>query len=471
MVFLVLGAVGLAVAFWGLFEDVRSIAQPFYAYAWWSYILLLDGAVALRRGSSLLTTRWHVLAPVVVWSVSFWFSFELLNLRFQNWYYVGVFAGNNAADMVIGPLFGVLSFATVFAGLFETSDFLASLGRHPAEGPRTRARALPIAASYAVQALGAVMVALSLLFPYYLAPLVWGSLTFLLDPWSYRHGARSLLAEVESGHGRTVGRLLLAGLVCGLVWESFNFLAPQKWIYTVRGLDRAKLFEMPVLGFLGFPALALDAFSFFAFVSYWMHGNRTWENPEDVRQSLAPRRGLSPGRFAATLPLHVLLWAGVAFAMQWVNVGSVELTLQDIPALGASVPRLLEHGIDRPRRLLHALDDPAGRRELERELGLSARELEAVADEVRLYSFEGIGHHHGALLEELGIRNLDELARADPDALFEWMSAARGDRTFPALRRDMVRVWVLAARDRQRAAGSGTGPAPLPIPRVRGGPS
>lgn len=452
MVLLVLGIVGLAVAFWGLFEDVGLIAQPFYAYAWWSYILVLDGFVALRRGSSLLTSRRALLIPVVVWSITFWFFFELLNLRFQNWYYVGVFAGNDAADMVMGPLFGVLSFATVFTGLFETYDLLTALGLF--DGVKKKPRALPVAASYAVQGLGVVMVALSILFPYYLAPLIWGSITYLLDPWNYRHGARSLLADVEAGNWGILGRLLLAGLCCGLVWESLNFLAPQKWIYTVRGLDELKLFEMPMLGFLGFPALALDAFSFFAFVSYWFHGNRTWENPADVGRPLAPRPALSSRRFAATLPLHALLWAGVAFSMQWVNVGSVELSLSDLPALPSTArPRLDEAGIDRPRQLLRALDDPVRRREL-LALGLSSHELDAIGDEARLYSFKGIGSRHGALLERLGIETVDELARADPDALYESMSRARGDRTFPALRREMVRVWVFAARERQRAAGT-----------------
>jgi hypothetical protein len=48
------GLAGLFLSFWGLFEDVGFIAQPFYAYAWWSYILALDGFVSLRRKGSLL---------------------------------------------------------------------------------------------------------------------------------------------------------------------------------------------------------------------------------------------------------------------------------------------------------------------------------------------------------------------------------------------------------------------------------
>ena len=50
-------------------------------------------------------------------------------------------------------------------------------------------------------------------------------------------------------------------MLAGLVWELLNFWARCKWIYTVPFFDRLKLFEMPLLGFLGFPPLALAAFA------------------------------------------------------------------------------------------------------------------------------------------------------------------------------------------------------------------
>lgn len=441
------GLAGLALAFWGLARDIGAIAQPFYAYAWWSLILTLDGFTQLRRGSSILTTRRMLFLPLVVWSVTFWFTFELLNLKYQNWYYVGVFAADSTADLVAGPLFGILSFATVFLGLFETHEAITAVWPAPRR-PR-RPWVLPRGADVALQAIGALTIALSLLFSRYLAPLVWGSVTFLLDPWNYRRGARSLLGELEAGGGGTLVRLLLSGAICGLVWESFNYFAPQKWIYTVRGLDQLKLFEMPLLGFLGFPALALDAFTFFAFVSFWFHGNGTWENPEDIHQPLAARRSMTSRRFAALLPIHVVFWFTVAFSMQWVNVGSVELSLEDLDCLPPEAAiRLRSERIERPRSLLSALEQPAERAELARSLRLSPSELNLLEDELGLFLFKGIGRDHGMLLHRAGIFRVDELAAADPDALYERLLRLRGDARFPALRREMVRVWVLSARAR-----------------------
>jgi hypothetical protein len=444
---LITGLTGLFLSFWGLFEDVGFIAQPFYAYSWWSYILALDGFVSLRRKDSLLTTRRRFLVPIAVWSVTFWFFFELLNLRFQNWYYVGVFARGEGADLIRGPLFGVLSFATVFTGLFETCDALTSIGLF--RGLRTRPLALPRWVSFAIQGFGVLLVALALVFSRYLAPLIWGSVTYLLDPWNYRKGARSLLGDVESGELGTLARILASGLLCGLVWESFNYFSPQKWIYTVRGLDELKLFEMPVLGFLGFPALALDAFAFFAFVAFWFHGNETWENPDDVSQSLEPRRPIERRAFLATLPAHALFWTGVALLMERANIGSIELRLEDLPSLtGSEIRALRAEGIDRPRQLLSALEDPEDRSRIGSALSLPAEALDALREETRLLEFKGIGHHHGVLLGGAGIRSLDDLARADPDELYETLQRERGGLRFPALRRDMVRVWVQSARSR-----------------------
>ena len=79
------------VAVWGLFTDRVWVSQAFYAWAWWAWILLLDAFCVWRRGSSLLTTRRPLLGLLATSSVTFWFLFELLNLRFQNWYYVGTF--------------------------------------------------------------------------------------------------------------------------------------------------------------------------------------------------------------------------------------------------------------------------------------------------------------------------------------------------------------------------------------------
>ncbi len=55
--------------------------------------------------------------------------------------------------------------------------------------------------------------------------------------------------------------LLIAGALCGFLWEMWNFRAGAKWIYTVPYVGFLKVFEMPLLGFLGFPPFAVECYT------------------------------------------------------------------------------------------------------------------------------------------------------------------------------------------------------------------
>ena len=68
-------------------------------------------------------------------------------------------------------------------------------------------------------------------------------------------GAESLRGDLRSGHPWRLVNLLIGGLVCGLLWECWNYWARTKWIYTVPVPPDIKLFEMPLAGYLGFPGL------------------------------------------------------------------------------------------------------------------------------------------------------------------------------------------------------------------------
>src|SRR5436853_6092587 len=56
---------------------------------------------------------------------------------------------------------------------------------------------------------------------------------------------------------------MAARLFAGVLWESFNAASRAKWIYTVPFLEHVKVFEMPPIGFLGFPFFALEVWSLY----------------------------------------------------------------------------------------------------------------------------------------------------------------------------------------------------------------
>ncbi len=101
--------------------------------------------------------------------------------------------------------------------------------------------------------------------PYMAAP-VWLGFIFLLDPINARLGGESLLADLRAGRRDRLTNLALSGLLCGVLWEFWNYWARAKWHYTVPIMENLKVFEMPVPGYLGFPAFAIECFTMYVFV-------------------------------------------------------------------------------------------------------------------------------------------------------------------------------------------------------------
>ena len=66
--------------------------------------------------------------------------------------------------------------------------------------------------------------------------------------------------------GRRIVNLILSGFLCGFVWEFLNYWSRAKWHYTVPIMENVKLFEMPLPGYFGFPAFALECFTMYVFV-------------------------------------------------------------------------------------------------------------------------------------------------------------------------------------------------------------
>ena len=62
--------------------------------------------------------------------------------------------------------------------------------------------------------------------------------------------------------------LAFAALICGFFWEFWNYWAVPKWTYTVPYVGFFKIFEMPLLGYLGYLPFGLELYAFVIFMSY-----------------------------------------------------------------------------------------------------------------------------------------------------------------------------------------------------------
>lgn len=386
-----------------LHYEIAPIPTWFYVFAWYPTLVILDQVIVLLGGESL-AARPGALAAMLWWSAVIWFLFETINFRLQDWYYV--FLPANLFERWIGI---TLSLATVVPAVLLPERLLDRLG----VGRSLQARPLPLRPQDLQLAfrLGWATLAATLAFPKYLHPLTWVAVWLIAEPLLHRADPeRSLFADIARGSWGRIARLMAAGLCAGALWESFNALARGKWIYTVPFLEHVKIFEMPPVGFLGFPFFALEVWSLY--------------------HLLAPRTRLQTVLPSAAFAVLVLL------GMDHWTVSSTTPLLADLPGVGATVrARVRDAGWTDMFRLARA---PTA--EVAYRANLTPDEARGVHEAARLSTLRGIGTRHAAALIAGGIGTADALAHADPDSV--WRIAHRSARPTRA----EVRVWIRAAQ-------------------------
>ncbi len=260
------GLLLLAVSEYCLFHKIEPFTTWFYCFAWWSYILVADNLLLKLRGRSLLVGRGRELWRTLPLSVFIWLLFESYNFSIRNWSY-------DIAPIQLWQrwLGYAVSFATVLPGIFVTSDLVEQLLGRPSGPAASEHQAVSFenrsVASPLFLAFGASMTVAPLVWPRYFFPLVWLGPIFLLDPLLEKFGVQSLGSSIFSGDRRRTWSLMLGGLFCGFMWEFWNYWAGSKWIYTVPFFGKWKVFEMPVLGYLGFMPFALECWILYHLLS------------------------------------------------------------------------------------------------------------------------------------------------------------------------------------------------------------
>lgn len=239
---------------------------------WWGYILTIDAWVFRREGVSLLSSRRRLFALQCILSVAFWCLFEAYNRVLPGWRYV-----NLDLRMNVRLLGYALSFATIIPGMFLTCELLQSYRLFTrVSGPQLR---WSIGALNFSLILGTLFCVVPPFLPEsvrgYTWALVWTGIVLLLEPFNYRRGVPSLFRDWEHGDfGRTL-QLVIAGALCGILWEFWNMWAYTKWLYIFPVGQSVKFFEIPVIGFLGFLPFALEYFVMFHFIASFFTADDT----------------------------------------------------------------------------------------------------------------------------------------------------------------------------------------------------
>jgi hypothetical protein len=247
----------LVAIFWPLNWILPGLPTAYLFFPLWlGYILVIDALVLGRGGTSMWTRSRRDFALLFVVSAPAWWLFEVINWRTRNWEYVG--SGQFSDFEYI--LLCTVSFSTVMPAVFETAELVRTF-RWPERfrnGPRVPRRP---AVCFVLLGAGLLMLGLTLGWPKVFYPLVWGAVVLILEPLNVLLGRRCFLDFLDRGDWRPVVTLSAGALICGFFWEFWNYYSNPRWVYHTPGAQFLHIFEMPLLGYLGYLPFAWELFA------------------------------------------------------------------------------------------------------------------------------------------------------------------------------------------------------------------
>jgi len=285
-----------------LFSGNQFVGHWMTPIVWTGYLLFIDALVYRVSARSLLMSDRLEFLLIAIISIGSWWLFELYNApRFWKsdlelwWHY-----HNLEPNLWLRRVGYDWAFATITPALLETAQFfqMTIFKQDRVRSPTVREGnfrerpsltvGLPTPTFVMLIAIGAMGVIVPLVYPNeWFAPVVWLSFILLVDPINAKLGLPSITGDLESRDWSRLLSLLASGLLCGFLWEFWNYWALSKWTYTVPYLGNIKIFEMPVLGFLGFPPFAVECWAIYIFVRWLLQPSLRERSANEIFVSVA----------------------------------------------------------------------------------------------------------------------------------------------------------------------------------------
>jgi hypothetical protein len=281
----VFGLVMLILAWIVSWGQLQPYAPYYFFPIWFGYILLVDGIVLARRGTSLIDQGTKQFVALFVISAVFWWIFEGLNVPVQNWRYVGI----TQYSSLEFALFATLPFSTVLPAVLETATLIGSFVSPVRYLPLSQI-APPSRRLWLLMMFGVVAGAAPWFWPSRAYPFIWSSLILVLEPINWWAGRPSIFRMLRTGNIALLLTLCASGITCGFFWEMWNYYSFPKWTYDLPGITAPRLFEMPLPGYLGYFPFSLELYAMYNVVLLIMgrgsHFERVMQLP---RQILTPK--------------------------------------------------------------------------------------------------------------------------------------------------------------------------------------
>jgi hypothetical protein len=247
---------------WGKFTEPKWIIIWADLPLFWGFALLMDGWVYKRTGGiSIISRSAQEMVALGVASVSGWLIFEYLNFFVDdNWIYP---AGNLIPDneftiyAVIGSA-GLMPLAFEWYTLFLTFD---GMKNRFASGPKLT---MPSWLGTALLVFSFIMLFFIAFYPDTLFTLLWVIPLLILSVVLEKLKIWTPFNLIKKGDWSSVMLFALAYLVQGFLLEFWNYFSathengqiitqtPAYWAYSVPYINVYHVFEMPLLGLMGY---------------------------------------------------------------------------------------------------------------------------------------------------------------------------------------------------------------------------
>ena len=262
----------LVIIFWYLNWFLEGLRTDWTFFPLWlGYCLTVDAIVFKRKGTSLIKRNVKKYILLFVISAPVWWLFELFNSVTQNWFYDGKQYFTDLQFFLLASL----SFSTVIPAVFGTSElagtfqWIRNLNTLKKIKPTDNLLRLFVV-------LGIITLILEIISPQIFYPLIWITVYFLIEPVNIKMHNRNLLKFTREGNWQLVFSLWIGCLICAFFWEMWNYYSYPRWYYHLPMVNFLHVFEMPLLGYIGYIPFSLELFAVYNFIT-GMFGDKEYK--------------------------------------------------------------------------------------------------------------------------------------------------------------------------------------------------
>lgn len=234
---------------WTRIPALAWVQRYSFVPLWFSYIVFVNALCLYRTGRCPLLHQRRDYLLLFPLSAVFWWLFEYLNQFVANWHYVGI-------DHTPLPytIHATISFSTVLPAVYATHRWVSAM-----DIVENRFIGFPVLPKHWPRILNLLAFGLACSglmvvgrWPEELFPLLWVAPLLLMCSLLHFSGRATIVSDTAVGDWRGVFSAAAAALVCGFFWEMWNYYSLAKWVYSIPYVERFHLFEMPILGYLGY---------------------------------------------------------------------------------------------------------------------------------------------------------------------------------------------------------------------------